>query len=47
MTTTITTAFKVAALMQARKLPELQGWWKSEKIGSKLAIKYFRPTLDF
>lgn len=30
------------ALLNVRKLPEFAGWWRSEKIGSRNQIRYFR-----
>lgn len=32
------------ALLNVRKLPEFSGWWRSEKIGTRNQIRYFRPA---
>lgn len=32
------------ALLNVRKLPEFAGYWRSEKIGTRNTIKYFRPA---
>lgn len=32
------------ALMNMRKLPELRGWWRSDKIGTRSVIQYWRPA---
>jgi hypothetical protein len=34
------------ALLNARKLPEFAGYWRSEKVGTRPAIKYFQKVLD-
>lgn len=38
-----TAPFISPALLNVRKLPEFAGWWRSEKIGTRNQIRYFRP----
>jgi len=34
------------ALLNVRKLPEFAPYWRSEKVGTRNQVKYFRPELD-
>jgi len=39
-----TAPFISPALLNVRKLPEFSDWWRSEKIGTRNQIRYFRPA---